>query len=91
MCMYKHNDENHEIDDKDKDGDDNDSDCSDVDMKKLNPVLEKVKKTVKKYDTLGEQCSFKCKICDFEAKDRNGLFIHTKAKHATKANQVALK
>ena len=49
-------------------------------------MLEKVKKAVEKCDTLLDQCSFKCKICDFEAKDRNGLVMHTKAKHPTKAN-----
>ena len=84
MCMYKHNDDNDENDDKD--GDDNESDCSEVDMENLKPVLEKVKKAVEKCDTLLDQCSFKCKICDFEAKDRNGLVMHTKAKHPTKAN-----
>ena len=73
MCMYKHNDE------------DDENDCSEVDIDKLRPVLEKVKKAVEKCDNLMEQCSFNCKICDFEGKDKNGLAMHTKAKHPTKA------
>ena len=82
MCMYKHNDE-----DTENDGDnDVESDCSDVDIDKIRPILEKVKKGVEKCDNLIEQCSFNCKFCDFEAKDKNGLAMHTRAKHPTKAD-----
>ena len=81
MCMYRHNDE-----DDENDEDDSDSICSEVDIDKLKPVLENVKKAVEKCDILMEQCSLNCKTCDFEAKDKNGLAMHTKAKHPTKAN-----
>ena len=80
ICMYKHNDEDDENND-----DDGESVCSEVDIDKLRPVLEKLKKAVEKCDNLMEQCSFNCKICDFEGKDKNGLAMHTKAKHPTKA------
>ena len=79
-CMYRHDDEDNE-----SDGDRSDSDCSEVDMNVIKPVLENVTKAVEKCDDLMAQCSFKCKICDFEAKDKNGLTMHNKAKHPTKA------
>ena len=83
MCMYTH-------DDKDDDSDESsDDEIGDAAVENLKPVLEKVKKAVEKCDSLIDQCSFKCKLCDFEAKDKNGLTMHTKAKHTTKANQLA--
>ena len=81
MCMYTH-DEEDEIDDDFSDSDDGNSD---EDVEKLKPVLEKVKMAVEKCDNLIDKCSLKCKNCDFEAKDKNGLVMHTKAKHTTKA------
>ena len=80
MCMYTH-------DDKDDDSDESsDDEIGDAAVENLKPVLEKVKKAVEKCDSLIDQCSFKCKLCGFEAKDKNGLTMHTKAKHTTKAN-----
>ena len=32
-----------------------------------------------------EECSFKCKNFEFVAKDKNGLNMHIRAKHPTKA------
>ena len=47
-----------------------------VDVQKLMPVFEKVKLAVENGHTLIEKCSFKCKHCDFEAKDNNKLNMH---------------
>ena len=80
MCMYSHTDE------EDENESDEDNVNDDLDVAKLKPVLEKVKLAVEKCDNLIEKCSFKCKICDFEGKDKNGLNMHVKAKHPTKAN-----
>ena len=79
MCMFRHNDEEDENEE-----DDSDSLCSEVNIDKLELVLEKVKKAVEKCDNLMKQCSLNCKMTDFEAKDKKGLAMHTK--HARKAN-----
>ena len=81
MCMYTHDDE-----DESDDESDNDDGNSDDDVEKLEPVLEKVNKAVERCDNLMDKCSLKCKLCEFEAKDKNGLTMHVKAKHTTKAN-----
>ena len=80
--MYSHNtDENEDICDEENENEE----FSDIDVEKLKPVLEKVKLAVEKCDTLIEECSFKCKNCEFVAKDKNGLNMHIRAKHPTKA------
>ena len=56
---------------------------SDIDVEKVRPVLGKVGKAVGKCDILMDQCSVKCKFCEFLAKDKNG---HIKARDPTKAN-----
>ena len=73
MCMCTHDEE----DENDNDDDDGNRD---EDVKKLN-VLEKVKMAAEKCNNLIDKCSLKCKNCDFEAKEKNGLVMHTKAKH----------
>ena len=82
MCMYSHNaDENEDNCDEENEN----KEFSYIDVEKLKPVLEKVKLAVEKCDTLIEECSFKCKNCEFVAKDKNGLNMHIRAKHPTKA------
>ena len=56
-----------------------DEDESDSDA--LKPILNKFKEAVEKFDTMLQKCSLKCKHCEFEAKDQNGLGMHMKAKH----------
>ena len=44
-------------------------------------MMKKVLKTKEKFETLLQNYSLKCKLCEFEAKDPNGLIMHNKAKH----------
>ena len=80
MCMFTHDDKNND------ETSDNYDDDNDAEVEKIKPVLEKVRMAVKKCDDLIEKCSLNCKDCEFEAKDKNGLTMHAKAKHTTKAN-----
>ena len=50
-------------------------------VKELILILERFKEAVAKFDVLLQKCSLKCKECDFEAKDTNGLVMHMKPKH----------
>ena len=52
-----------------------------VNIEKIKPVLEKFKQAVDNFEELLEKCSLKCKDCEFEARDLNGLKMHMKAKH----------
>ena len=80
-CMYSHDENDNEDNEDDEDGEDSDS--SIIDLGKVRPVLEKVRQSVEKCDILMDQCSVKCKFCEFLAKDKNG---HIKARDPTKAN-----
>ena len=85
LCMFRHeerndneeSDEEESDDESDTEGDSNDKESVNV----LIPVLEKFKEAVEKFDDLLQKCSLKCKQCDFEAKDKNGLGMHMKSKH----------
>ena len=77
---------NEESDDEESDGEESDGEESDDDTENegaqvLIPILEKFKEAVDKFDVLLQRCSLKCKNCEFEAKDQNGLGMHMKAKH----------
>ena len=64
------------------DGDGNDDiDVKGIDFSKIKPVLEKFKQAVENFEELLGKFSLKCKSCEFEAKDLNGLAMHMKAKH----------
>ena len=72
-------------DESDEDSEDGDSDESlnlhDIDLENIKPVLEKFKQAVDNFELLLNKYSLKCKNCEFEAKDMNGLTMHMKAKH----------
>ena len=83
MCMFKHEefrDIEVESDDGAEDEDDQMS-LDGVDIDKISPVLENFKKAVENFEQLLGKYSLKCKVCEFEAKDINGLTMHIKAKH----------
>ena len=85
ICMFRH-EESKKEDENDNDDSVNESevDVSDTDqenVKELIPILEWFKEAVAKFDVLLQKCSLKCKECEFEAKDTNGLVMHMKAKH----------
>ena len=83
FCMFKHEDTNEEDEcETDEDSDDDvDLGVNGIDLNKIKPVLEKFKKVVEHFEELMGEFSLKCKHCEFEAKDRNGLTMHIKAKH----------
>ena len=66
-----------------------DVDESDVENKSdnLKPSLDKVKQTIEKVSALLEKVCpiLECNNCEFEAKDKNGLNVHIKAKHNNKS------
>lgn len=80
MCMYKQK----EIDDDDEDDDGSVSENEDDDEisgDALKPIIEKVNKALERFDSLLQKSVLKCKVCDFEAKNKNGLNMHLKSKH----------
>ena len=66
---------------EDSDDEDEKIEINDANIEKIKPVLEKFKKAVDDFEELLGKYSLKCKDCDFEAKDANGLRMHLKAKH----------
>ena len=82
LCMYIHDVEDDE-DDSDSDADDDDE----ISVDTLQPQLEKLKEAVEKFDTLlkKEKNNLKCKQCEFEARNQNGMTMHVKAKHTNKS------
>ena len=82
MCMYRH--ESLEEDESESEEDENDDE---VKAENLTPSLDKVNNLIEKVSALLEQVFpvLKCNQCDFEAKDKNGLNMHVKAKHNNKS------
>ena len=84
LCMYKHEEsaDTESDDDSSDDDDDNDMLGNDgINFEDMKPALEKFKQAVEKFEELLGKHSLKCKKCEFEAKDLNGLTMHIKAKH----------
>ena len=85
MCQHEESvDEECDDDGESSDGDD-DYDVAvvddGVDFEKIKPALEKFKQAVDNFEQLLGKHSRKCKQCQFEAKDLNGLNMPKKAKH----------
>ena len=97
MCMFSHEerdvsdteeeDESDEEKNEDENNDDaqNDQENNDdehiVKIGDIEPSLRKVEEAMDKVEQLLLQNNFKCNICDFQAKNSNGLTMHKKAKH----------
>ena len=85
LCMFRHEERNYDEESDEEESDDESvSEGNSNDKESVNaliPVLEKVKAALEKFDDLLQKCSLKCKQCDFEAKDKNGLVMHMKSKH----------
>ena len=84
LCMYKHEESVEEECDNDEDSSDDDDDIADnesINVEEIKPALEKFKQAVETFEELLGNYSLKCKKCEFEAKDLNGLTMHIKAKH----------
>ena len=81
LCMYKHDMKEEENEDDAESDNEDDGALENICVEDIRPVLEKFKKTVENFEVILQKCSVKCKQCDFEAKDSNGLNMHVKAKH----------
>ena len=93
MCMFQHekSDENDDdddaSDDNDDDGDDDDDHNDDEDslikVRDLEPSIKKVEEAMEKVNVLlkKQTSALKCDLCEFEARNTNGLTMHKKAKH----------
>ena len=85
MCMFRH--ESSEEDDSENDESEDVESGDEGKADNLKPSLDKVKKCIEKVTALLEQVCpvLKCSQCEFEAKDKNGLNLHNKAKHNNKS------
>ena len=84
LCMYQH--EKSVDEESDNDGESSDDDDvavvnDDIDFEEIKPALEKFKQADDNFEQLLGKHNLKCKQCEFEAKDMNGLNMHMKAKH----------
>ena len=79
--MFRHEDKKDENTDDEECDDDEESESEIETIEDIKPILDKFKKAVENFEELLQICSLKCKQCDFEAKDVNGLNMHVKAKH----------
>ena len=89
LCMYRHeesvgeecDDDDDDSSDKSDDDDDTTSNDEGINFEEIKPALEKFKQAVENFEQLLGKHSLKCKSCEFEARDLNGLTMHMKAKH----------
>ena len=88
LCMYRHEGDNAAEDDTDDESDDGDADddSMDVDVAEIKPVLEKLEEAFEKLSVNLKKHfgPLKCEMCEFEAKNENGLTMHKRAKHTSK-------
>ena len=81
--MFQHEDSgDEECNNVESSDDDDDVDVNDgINFEDIKPALDKFKQAVDNFEQLLGKHSLKCKQCEFEAKDLNGLNMHMKAKH----------
>ena len=86
MCMFRHKVDEDDDESEAEKSDDNESDVKNK-PDNLKPSLDKVKQSIEKVSALLEKVCpiLKCNNCEFEAKDKNGLNMHIKAKHNNKS------
>ena len=92
LCMFQHEESDEEDDeedgsddsddDNDEDGEINDEDTL-VKIRDLEPSIKNVEEAMEKVNVLLKKHSsaLRCELCDFEARNSNGLTMHKKAKH----------
>ena len=84
MCMFQHedNDESGDEDNDDDDEDDDDDESNNViTIADIETSLNKVEEAMEKVNELLKKQRLKCDVCDFQAKNVNGLNMHKKSKH----------
>ena len=88
LCMFRHEGKNEDDEESDSDSDSNDTDDDDmeVDVEEIKPVLEKLEEAFEKLSVNLKKHfgPLRCDVCDFEARNENGLTMHKRAKHTTK-------
>ena len=86
LCMYKHEGKNNDDDDESDDESDSDDESIDLDVDDIKPVMEKLEEAFEKLSVNLKKHfgPLKCDMCEFEARNENGLTMHKRAKHTTK-------
>ena len=88
LSMFRYEGRNgyEEESDVESDSDDTDDDTMEVDVEKIKLVVEKLEESFKKLSVNLKKHfgPLRCDSCDFEAKMKNGLTMHKRAKHTTK-------
>jgi len=90
LCMFQHEDDE-ESEDEDNNQDEDNDDEEDVNesideenvisIDDIEPSMRKVEEAMEKVNQLLKQQKLKCDVCEFQAKNMNGLNMHNKAKH----------
>ena len=98
MCMFKH--DGRDVSDDENEDDEESEDESDEENKdekrsgkdlikitELEPSLKKVEEAMDKVNVLLQKTTspLKCDLCEFEARNANGLTMHKKSKHTDKS------
>ena len=83
LCMYQHDESDKDVKEE-VSGENVDEDTESVNAEVLKPMLETVQKALDKFENVLKKNSLKCDECDFEARNKNGLMMHLKAKHTNK-------
>ena len=89
MCMFSHDERDVSDTESDNENDEEDIDENDDDTEMfkitdIEPSLQKVEDAMEKVQQLllkEKKSKLKCDICEFQAKNSNGLNMHMKAKH----------
>ena len=77
----EYEEESDEIDEND----DSDEDIETFRLSEIEPALAKVELAMEKVNNLLNGTKLRCDICEFKAKNQNGLNMHKKAKHGDKS------
>ena len=84
--MFKHEPSDGDEDENSENEDESDDDSEEVNVEELKPVLGKLEEAFEKLSVSLKNHfgPLKCDLCDFEARNQNGLTMHKRAKHTTK-------
>ena len=96
MCMFQHDERDVSDDEEDEELEEESDEENDVDKRNekdlikitdLEPSLKKVEEAMNKVNVLLQKNTslLKCDLCEFEARNANGLTMHKKSKHTDKS------
>ena len=102
MCMFQHDENNNDGDDEQNDekSDEDDDESEDdeenddknlVNVTDLERSMNKVEDAMEKVNILLQKqfSTLKCDLCEFEARNSNGLNMHKKTKHTDNSKWLA--